>query len=384
MKRALVHEWFDTYGGSEKVVESFLTVWDDFDVFSLVDNFDDALRQQILKGKKPVTSFIQRLPFSKTRFRYYLPFYPFAIEQLNLTPYDIVLSNSHSVAKGVLTRESQLHICYCHSPMRYAWDLYHQYMYQDNFERGIRGYVIKRALHNLRTWDVISTARVDYFLCNSLYTARRIKKTYGREADVLYPPVEVDKFSVQSQKEEYYFAVSRLVPYKRIDLIVSAFNAMPDKKLVVAGSGPDLDKIKAIAGKNVEILGYIPQDQLLKYMQGAKAFVFAALEDFGIVNVEAMACGTPVIALDHGGSAESVIDGVTGVHFSEQTEVSMIDAVKRFEAKQDSFDPEVIRRHAELFSRTSFEQKIKKYIDEKAEDFFNRKKNRSQSEARII
>jgi glycosyltransferase involved in cell wall biosynthesis len=257
-------------------------------------------------------------------------------------------------------------------------------MYQDNFERGIRGYVIKRALHNLRTWDVISTARVDYFLCNSLYTARRIKKTYGREADVLYPPVEVDQFSVQSKKEDYYFAVSRLVPYKRIDLIVSAFNAMPDKKLVVAGSGPDLDKIKAIAGKNVEILGYIPQDQLLKYMQGAKAFVFAALEDFGIVNVEAMACGTPVIALDHGGSAESVIDGVTGVHFSEQTEASMIDAVKRFEAKQDSFDPEVIRRHAELFSRTSFEQKIKMYIDEKAEDFFNRKKNRTQSEARII
>lgn len=369
MKKALVHDWYYINGGAEKVIHSFNNIWSNFDHFAIVDFLNDEDRKHILKGKKAKTSFIQNLPTAKSNHRKFLQLFPYAVEQFELSDYDLILSSSASVAKGVITHQNQLHICYCHSPMRYAWDLYHQYLKESNFGYIKRIYA-KRVLHKIRIWDVINTNRVDVFIANSHYIQGRIKKIYNREAKVIYPPVDVQKFTLEKNKDDYYFTASRMVPYKKIELIVRAFNNMPKKKLVVAGVGPDLKKIKTIAKQNIEFLGFIEDQQLKKYMSKARAFVFAAEEDFGIVPVEAQACGTPVIGFNKGGTRETVLDMKTGLLFDNQTEKSIIEAVNKFESLEFDFDE--VRENSLRFSKERFEKEMEEFVKFQFEKFKNK------------
>ncbi len=370
LKIAIVHDWFTSYAGSEKVIESLTNIFPDADIFSLVDFLNDNERKIILKGKKAKTSFIQNLPAAKSKYRNYLLFFPFAIEQFDLSNYDLIISSSHAVAKGVLTHANQLHICYCHTPIRYAWDLYHQYLREANLEKGLAGIVAKKILHYIRIWDFTTANRPNFFVANSKYISKRIKKVYDKNSDVIYPPVDVENFSLQENKEEFYLTASRFVPYKKMDLIVEAFSKMPEKKLIVIGDGPDENKIKSKAAANIEFAGYLPSDKLKVYMQKAKAFVFAAEEDFGITPVEALACGTPVIAFKKGGAFETVQNEINGIHFDEQTPQSIIDAVKKFESMQIKFDAKQIRESALKFSRENFENNFKNFVEEKLKIFY--------------
>ena len=368
MKKALIHDWFSTYAGAEKCVESFTNIWDDFEIYSLIDFLSDADRNKILKGKRAHTSFIQKLPFAKDKYRNYLPLFPLAIEQFDLSSYDVVLSSSHAVAKGVLTHSNQLHIAYVHTPIRYAWDLYHQYLRESGLDRGLKGMLAKYFLHKIRLWDASTANRVDHYVANSRYIARRIQKTYGKPSDVIYPPVDVDKFTLREAKEEFYLTASRMVPYKKIDLIVEAFS-QTDKKLLVIGDGPDMAKIKSKAGKNVELLGFADDKTMADLMGRAKAFVFAAEEDFGITPVEAQACGTPVICFGRGGARETVLDGESGLYFMEQNTKELLAAVAKFEQNYDKFEPAKIRENSLKFSRARFEAEIKSYVEKKYEEF---------------
>ena len=368
MKKALIHDWFSIYAGAEKCVESFTNIWDDFEIYSLIDFLSGTDRDKILKGKHAHTSFIQKLPFAKDKYRNYLPLFPLAIEQFDLSGYDVVLSSSHAVAKGVLTHSNQLHIAYVHTPIRYAWDLYHQYLRESGLDRGLKGVLAKYFLHKIRLWDASTADRVDYYIANSRYIARRIKKTYGKPSDVIYPPVDVDKFTLREAKEEFYLTASRMVPYKKIDLIVEAFS-QTDKKLLVIGDGPDMAKIKSKAGKNVELLGFASDETMADLMGRAKAFVFAAEEDFGITPVEAQACGTPVICFGRGGARETVLDGESGLYFMEQNAKELLAAVAKFEQNYDKFEPVKIRENSLKFSRARFEAEIKSYVEKKYEEF---------------
>lgn len=368
MKKALIHDWFSTYAGAEKCVESFTDIWDDFEIYSLIDFLSGADRDKILKGKRAHTSFIQKLPFAKDKYRNYLPLFPLAIEQFDLSGYDVVLSSSHAVAKGVLTHSNQLHIAYVHTPIRYAWDLYHQYLRESELDRGLKGALAKYFLHKIRLWDASTANRVDHYVANSRYIAHRIKKTYGKPSDVIYPPVDVDKFTLREAKEEFYLTASRMVPYKKIDLIVEAFS-QTDKKLLVIGDGPDMAKIKSKAGKNIELLGFASDETMADLMGRAKAFVFAAEEDFGITPVEAQACGTPVICFGRGGARETVRDGESGLYFMEQNAKELLAAVAKFEQNYDKFEPTKIRENSLKFSRARFEAEIKSYVEKKYEEF---------------
>jgi glycosyltransferase involved in cell wall biosynthesis len=287
---------------------------------------------------------------------------PLAIEQLDVSAYDLVISSSYLAAKGVLTRPDQLHLCYCHSPIRFAWDLQNQYLMEVGLTRGLRSCLVRVLLHYIRSWDVRSANGVDAFMSNSNFVSRRINKVYRRPSTAIYPPVDVEKFRVGRQKQDYYLTASRMVPYKRIDLIVDAFTQMPDRRLIVIGEGPEFAKIKSRAGSNVTLLGYQPAEVLRSHMQKARAFVFAAEEDFGIVPVEAQACGTPVIAYGRGGVTETVIDGVSGLFFAEQTPESLIDAVERFESDYE-WDPAAIRKSAERFSIGRFRAHFASFIE---------------------
>jgi len=322
-KTALIHEWFTSLAGSEKVVEQICELYPSADLFAVYADPKLVESTPFLQGRNLHTSFIQHLPDSAANFRSYLLLMPLAVEQFDLSSYDVVLSSNHAVAKGVLTGPDQLHISYVHSPLRYAWDLQHQYLREAGLTEGMKGWVAKWMLHKMRIWDYRTASGVDHFVANSRFIARRIQKVYGRKADVIYPPVDVTEFSIGTQRESFYLAASRLVPYKRMDMIVEAFAAMPDRKLVVVGDGPELAKVKAKAGPNVEILLYQPFEVLKDLMQRARAFVFAAEEDFGITLVEAQACGTPVIALGKGGALETVVGlgsrgRPTGLFFHKQ------------------------------------------------------------------
>ena len=267
MKTAIVHDWFENYAGSERVVESFTNTWPEADIFALVDFLGDNDRKIILKGKRTKNSFIQNFPGAKNHFRNYIALFPYAVEQFDLTDYNLVLSSSHSFIKGIMTDSNQLHICYCHSPIRYVWDFYWRYLKDEKLDRGLKGTIAKSVLHYIRIWDKNTAERPDFLIANSNHIANRIKKIYGRNSTVIYPPVDVNKFENVSDKDNYYVTASRMVPYKRIDLIVQAFSQMPDKKLVVIGDGPELKKIKALASKNIEILGYQSDENLKKYLQ---------------------------------------------------------------------------------------------------------------------
>ncbi|GAB3813223.1 glycosyltransferase family 4 protein [Pontibacter rugosus] len=367
IKSALVHDWFYTNGGAEKCIKSFININPEFDIFGLIDFLSTKDRAEIINNKHVRTSFIQQLPTAKSNHRKFLPLFPLAIEQFDLSGYDLILSSSASVAKGVLTHANQVHISYCHSPMRYAWDLYHQYLIDANLTNGFKGAFAKYVLHRMRIWDVSAANRVDYFIANSDFIAKRIFKIYRREAHVIYPPVDTEGFDLHEHKDNFYLTASRLVPYKKIDLIVKAFTQMPDKKLIVIGDGPEMIKLKSLASKNIEFLGFQSFSVLKNYMQMAKAFVFAAEEDFGIVPVEAQACGTPVIAFGRGGSLETVIPGKTGVFFYEQTPASIKNAIEVFDSSAEKFVPSVIRKHAIKFSVQRFEDEMKLFIKQKLE-----------------
>jgi glycosyltransferase involved in cell wall biosynthesis len=355
MRVAIVHEWLVTYGGSEKVVEEILECFPEADIFSLVDFIPD---RAFLKGRPVTTSFVQKLPFAKRRYRGYLPLFPLAVEQFDLSGYDLVISSSHAVAKGVLVGPDQLHVSYVHSPIRYAWDLQHQYLREANLVKGPRAIMARAVLHYLRNWDTRTANGVDTFVVNSNFIGRRVERVYRRESTVVYPPVDVDAFELTPKKEPFYVTVSRMVPYKKMDLIVEAFAAMPERRLIVIGDGPEMDKVRSKAGPNVTIMGHQPFAVLKDHLQRARAFLFAAEEDFGISVVEAQACGTPVIAFGKGGACETVLDESqarpTGVFFQEQTVASIRAAVERFEAQEARFSPANCRANAERFSKAAF------------------------------
>ncbi|MCW2099400.1 UNVERIFIED_ORG: glycosyltransferase involved in cell wall biosynthesis [Pseudomonas psychrophila] len=370
---AIVHDWLTTYAGAEKVLEQILKIYPEADLFSICDFIPEEQRD-FLNGRKPKTTFIQHLPGAKKRYRNYLPLMPLAIEQIDLSNYDVVISSSHAVAKGVLVGPDQLHICYCHSPIRYAWDMQSQYLSEANLDKGVKSWLVRHLLFKTRNWDSRSSNGVDYFISNSDYIGRRIRKIYRRESTTIYPNVAVKDFTIQEVKDDFYLTASRMVPYKKIDLIVKAFAGMPDKKLIVIGDGPQYDKVKRAATPNITILGYQSFNVLRDHMQRAKAFVFAAEEDFGIIPVEAQACGTPVIAFGKGGALETVVDGSTGVLFHEQTVSSIQEAVHKFETTFE-FSPEKIRLHAETFSEERFTTQFKAFVDEKSSEFFQFRKN---------
>lgn len=349
---ALVHEWLDTYGGSEYVLENLLAEFAEADVYALVD-FMNAPERDFLSDRSVRTSFIQKLPFARGHFRAYLPLMPLAVEQFDLSSYDVVISSSHAVAKGAITGPDQLHISYVHSPIRYAWDLQHQYLSARGLERGPRSWLARASLHYLRNWDVRSASGVDVFIANSRFIARRIKKVYRRDAEVVYPPVDVRDFGLCEKKDDYFLTTSRLVPYKRVELIVEAFRLLPDHRLVVVGDGPEMGRIERLAGRNVELLGHQTRESVISLTQRARAFVFAALEDFGIAPVEAQSCGTPVIAYGRGGTLETVIDAghasrghATGILYHEQSVPAIVEAIRAFTAVEDQFNPQQIRSNA--------------------------------------
>jgi glycosyltransferase involved in cell wall biosynthesis len=354
---AVVHEWLDSYAGSERVLREILSLYPQADLFAVVDFLSDEDREKIF-GKRATTSFIQSLPFAKKHFRGYLPLMPVAIEQLDLGGYDLVVSSNHAVAKGVLTGPDQLHICYCHTPIRYAWDLQHQYLREAGY-KGLKSIIARMMLHYMRLWDARTAPGVDRFVANSSYVARRIRKIYGREATVIFPPVEIGAFPLHVAKEDFYVTASRMVPYKRMDVIVEAFAKMPEKRLIVIGDGPEMAKLRKLAGANVSLLGYQGDGVLRDHLQRARAFIFAAEEDFGILPVEAQACGTPVIAYGKGGARDTIIGlndesgaAPTGVFFDEQSADSVVAAIARFEASV--IDPLACRRQAERFDAGHF------------------------------
>ena len=383
IKTAIVHEWLINYAGSERVLEQIIRLYPDADLFSVCDFLPSGERDFILN--KPVkTTFIQGLPLAKTKYRSYLPLMPIAMKQLDLSGYELIITNSHSVAKGIRKDFGQLHICYCHTPMRYAWDLRDQYLKEAGLDKGIKGVFVRGVLNRIRRWDVSTSRNVDHFICNSRYIRERIGRAYGRDAAVIYPPVDIGKFQLNEKKEDFFLTVSRMVPYKKIDLIVEAFSetGLP---LKVIGDGPELKKIKEMAGRSVEFLGFRNDDVMKRYMQRARAFIFAAEEDFGIVPVEAQACGTPVIAFGKGGVTETVIPapssegggpgvqggGVTlptGIFFHEQTVSALVHALKQFETIEDKFDSSEIRKNAVRFGTERFRREFRAFINEKVKE----------------
>jgi len=357
MKTAIIHDWLITNAGAEKVLKEIVELYPNADIFSLVDFLNNKNRIDILNGKYAKTSFIQNLPFAKKHFRNYLPLFPKAIESFDLNSYDLIISSSWAVAKGIKKNKKQTHICYCHTPIRYAWDLYSEYT--SNLKQP-KKFLVQQTLKYIKKWDIETLDRVDYFIANSNFVRERIDRTYNRKAVVIYPPINIDKFTLYKQKENFYLTASRLVPYKKTKLIVEAFTQMPNRRLVVIGNGEEFNSIKEIATPNIKLLGYQEDKILIKYMQRAKGFIYSAIEDFGIVPIEAMACGTPVIALNKGGTAETVIDGVNGVHFQKQTQKDMINAIDKFETL--SFDFELISKQAQSFSIFRFKKELKKFI----------------------
>ena len=367
LRVAIVHDWLTVYGGAERVLEHMLAVMPQADVFTLVDFVPDDQRG-FLGGRKPRTSFIQRLPFARKHYRHYLPLMPLAIEQFDLSGYDLVVSSSYAVAKGVITGPDQLHVSYVHSPVRFAWDLQHQYLRQSGMAHGMASWAVRALLHQLRLWDTRTANGVDHFLANSQFIARRVWKVYRRAAEVIYPPVDIGDFRLVEGKGGTYVTVSRLVPYKRVELLVEAFARLPDRHLTIIGAGPELERLRRVAPSNVELTGFLPDAEVRRRLERARAFLFAAEEDFGIVMVEAQACGTPVIAYGKGGACEVVRDldrpGATGVLFAEQTADSIVDAIARFEDATDQIEPLACRRNAERFGHARFCSELVSVIGE--------------------
>ena len=361
MKIAIVHDWLTNMGGAERVILAFHEIFPDAPIYTSVYN-PDKLPEEFRKMNIR-TSFIQKLPKAKTKYNMYLPFMPTAFEQFELSEYDVVLSSSSSCAKGVITRPYTLHICYCHTPMRYAWDFYHEY--KENAPKWQKRFIPFLMIY-VRMWDRLSADRVDYFIANSSAVAKRIKKHYRKNAVVINPPVNVDFYTPVNEDEDYFLIVSRLVEYKRIDIAVEAFNDL-GLPLIIIGDGPEKSKLQRMAKGNIKFLGRLPDEEVKRYYARCRAFIFPGEEDFGITPLEAQASGRPVIAFGKGGVLDSVIDGVTGLFFKEQNKESLKEAIKRFE--KIDFNKEIIRKHAEKFDVKIFKEKIYEFVLNKYREF---------------
>jgi glycosyltransferase involved in cell wall biosynthesis len=362
---AIVHDWLVNSGGAELVLRDLLSVFPDAHVFTLIDHMAADERRAIGLGRT-TTSSLQNIPGIAKHYRNFLPLMPWAVRSLDVSGYDIVISNSHAIAKGITTTDKQLHICYCLSPMRYAWDLREPYLRASGLDHGIKGALARAMLERMRRWDLGNTHGVDAFVTLSQFIAERIERAYGRESTVIYPPVDTDYFTPEGPREEFYLTASRFVQYKRIDLIAEAFRLLPDKKLIIVGDGPDAAKIRAAAGPNVTLVGRQSRPALRDYLRRARAFIFAAEEDFGIAPVEAQACGTPVIAYGAGGALETVraapFPTPTGVFFEEQSAEAIADGVRRFEAVVPAISAENCRANAERFDGARFREQIRAFV----------------------
>jgi glycosyltransferase involved in cell wall biosynthesis len=364
LRIALVHDWLTGMRGGEKVLEVLCELYPQATLFTLLHNAGSV--SETIGSMNIRTSFIDRLPLKTKKYRNYLPLFPRAIESFDFSEFDLILSTSHAVAKGARPAPGALHICYCHTPMRYVWELYDEY-----FGPGRAGMLTRGAMSivapRLREWDVRSSNRVNFFIANSRNVADRIRQYYRRPADVIHPPVNMDQFVVSEKDDGYYLIVSALVPYKRVDLAVETFNQNGERLLIV-GTGPEAEKLQSMASRNVEFLGWQHDLQLSKLYAGCRALIFPGIEDFGIVPLEAMACGKPVIAFGKGGALETVVDrqpSPTGVFFGEQSVRSLQDAITNSRALR--FDPHIIRAHAERFARPRFKENMRRYVDGKLE-----------------
>jgi glycosyltransferase involved in cell wall biosynthesis len=358
MRVAIVHYWLVGLRGGEKVLEAICELYPEADIFTHV--YDPEAAGPIIGAHKVTTTFISKLPFARRFYKFYLPLMPFALEALDLSPYDLVISSESGPAKGVLTRPDAVHVCYCHSPMRYIWDQYQLY-------RSSAGPVSKMMMPLLspflRIWDVVSSNRVDHFIANSRFVAKRIKKTYRREAEVIFPPVKLEDFDIEAQPSlDYYVFISQLEAYKRADILIEAANRL-GRRLIVVGAGAEEERLRKLAGPTVTLLGRQTTEEIARLYKNSRALLFAGVEDFGIVFLEAMASGRPVIAYAAGGALDAVVDGKTGILFREQTVEALMEAIQTFEANPDRFDPKVIRAHAETFSTNAFKAKFKDAVD---------------------
>ncbi|QDU32041.1 GDP-mannose-dependent alpha-(1-6)-phosphatidylinositol monomannoside mannosyltransferase [Poriferisphaera corsica] len=382
MNTCIVHDWIATYAGSEKVVQSIYNTFPQSHLATLFAK-PGPLNQMHMSNLPLQTTFLQKLPLASRSHRYLLPLMPFAVEQLDLTPYDLIISSAHAVAKGIITSPDQLHICYMHTPTRYAWDLQNQYLSSKSLKTKLLNPLMRLALHRFRIWDQLAGQRPDLIIANSHYIARRIQKIYKRAAHVIYPPVDVDRFKPQTNRDSFFLTVTRAVPYKRLDLIVRAFN-QTNHTLKIVGSGPQLSYLKKIAKPNIQFLEHQPDKTVTELMQTCRAFVFTALEDFGISPVEAMAAGAPVIALGQAGTAETVIHQSTGLLFPEQTPQHLLAAINQFTDTSTNFDPNYIANHAQQFSIQRFESQIKTYIQEQYHLFQERKNEHLQAQPHLL
>jgi glycosyltransferase involved in cell wall biosynthesis len=356
MNIALVHEFLITWGGSDLVVQKFGEIWPQAPIYTAL--YDPKEMDARFPGRTIHKSFLQRFGFLRNRHRLAMPFFPIAFEQFDLTGYDVVLSSHHMAAKGVLSPATACHICFVHTPMRFGWDLYPQYMAENP---GLKGLPLRLLFHYLRIWDVASAARVDYYIANSRNVAARIWKHYRRESTVIHSPVEASRFAPAKDVGDYYLMLGRLVPYKRADVAVEAFRNL-NERLVIAGSGPQLAELKKRAPKNVEFLGFVPDEQIPSLYAGCRAFLFPGVEDFGITPLEAQASGRPVIALRAGGALETVVEGRTGCFFDESTPQLLADAVRRFDWA--GVDPIAVREHAMAFDVERYKKRIHAFVEE--------------------
>jgi glycosyltransferase involved in cell wall biosynthesis len=359
LKVAIVHYWFVGMGGGEKVVQALLELFPDADVFTLV--YDTEFSQKIVGKNKLHASFLQKIPFASKMHRKLLPLMPAALENLDLSGYNLIVSSESGPSKGILPGIDALHICYCHSPMRYIWDQYHEYRRHTGFWSKL---FMTAFITRLRLWDAVTSSRVDHFIANSHHIARRIRRYYNRDSAVIYPPVDVDSFTPTEGNKDFYLITGRHVSYKRIDLAIAACESL-GRSLVVTGAGPDTERLKKLAGAQTRFVGQVPFSELKNYYAGCRAFLMPGEEDFGIAPVEAMASGRPVIALAKGGALDTVREDVSGILFDEQSVEGLTEAISRFEAKELLFKPQTIRAHAEMFSHQRFLKEVSQFVDAK-------------------
>ena len=374
MKLAFVQDWFNANGGAEKVAGAILDIYgkDDVTVYALFDHFSPAASQEILKGRPVNVSILQHVPGITKIYRYFLPVMPWLMRRFNLQGYDLIISTSHAVAKGFRSDPGILNICYCHTPLRPIWDMYDDYAAGHTLGKS---FFYKWFVRRLRKWDVATSKNVHYFIANSRHIQKRIERSYERISTVIYPPVRVNKFALnEAPRKDYYLCLGRFVPYKKTDMVIRAFQQMPDKQLVLIGAGWGTKEFSELLSecKNITWLGYQNDEDMIRYMQEAKACIFAAKEDFGIMCVEVQACGTPVLALDYGGYRETVIDGESGYLFPEQTEKSIIAAVNKFE-QQPLTNYDLIRQNALRFSDERFENEFSDFVANAMKEFYKSK-----------
>lgn len=375
MSTAIVHDWLPVFSGAEQVVAAIMDTVGPSDLFTLYNflNEEDIRR---IGAKKIITSYLDKLPLREKYYRYTFPFCPNAIESFDLSAYDLIISSSAAFAKGVIVHPHQKHVAYVHTPVRYAWDQTYEYLRRTRFARPPFGMALRSALHDLRRWDFRTGNGPDLMVANSSSVRRRIEQIYGRDSVVLHPPVDVNNFALVPEKDDYFVVASRLVPYKRIDLVVEAFRSLPNQRLIVCGDGPELPKLKALAGKNVEFAGHLPRSKLIETIQRARAFLFAAYEDFGIVIAEAQAAGTPVIAYHLGGAKDIVTplgaSNPTGVLFPAQTPAAVAEAVELFIANGSQISAQACHESALRFSTEQFRTKLNSIIEQVQSPGFTR------------